>query len=75
VSSCLPANWEAECAKLDPPRKVLPLWWRSRCISYDLNVKASKYVALEDVQNAMARASLAWTSRSCPTGGARAPRA
>ncbi len=46
------------------------LFWRNQCVGYSLQRSASKWVSLADATTVAAHAFAAWTSASCPGGGA-----
>jgi hypothetical protein len=47
----------------------LPLFWKNACVSYDLQKEASRYVSLQQAEDAFAQAFAKWTSTACPTNG------
>ncbi len=54
------------CASLDPPAKVLPVWWRNACVSYDIQRNASKWASYADAERIVAAAFAQWTRVACP---------
>src|SRR6185312_17335632 len=41
---CYPDNFASYCAGLDPPARILPVFWRNACVSYDIQRDASQQV-------------------------------
>jgi MYXO-CTERM domain-containing protein len=63
---CVPADFDSWCASQNPPAKPIPVWWRSACVSYDLQQNASKQVPYATADTMFAAAFAKWTSIDCP---------
>ena len=74
AESCYPPNFLNTCAAQTPPVKVLPLWWSSRCVSYDLHADAQGNVSQQvgltygTAAQIAARSFAKWTDTECPVG-------
>jgi hypothetical protein len=66
---CTPPEFAARCASLDPPAKVLPLYWSNACVSYDIQKDASVQVPYDTAVELFAQAFATWTGATCPGGG------
>jgi hypothetical protein len=68
---CTPDGFAAYCAGLNPPAKVLPLYWSNHCVSYDLHADAqgqvSDQVSYAVASQIAADAFAKWTETQCPT--------
>jgi MYXO-CTERM domain-containing protein len=76
VDSCYPEDFATWCATMKPtPAKILPLFWRNHCVSYDLHADANGQVSNQvayTVAAQIASASFAkWTLTECPVTGGR----
>jgi hypothetical protein len=70
-TACEPADW-ADSAACKGYESDAPLWWRTACVGYDLNEKASRYASYDVALQAVRAAFDAWTKASCPaSAGAR----
>jgi hypothetical protein len=57
---------------MNPPHKILPVFWPNACVSYDIQVNASKQVPYDTAVELFAAAFAKWTSTTCPSvGGGR----
>jgi hypothetical protein len=65
---CYPPDFEARCAALSPPVKVLPIYWANACVSYDIQEAASRQVPYADASRLFAAAFAKWTSVTCAGG-------
>jgi hypothetical protein len=72
ANQCLPPNFEARCASLDPPVRVLPVYWRNACVSYDIQKDASRQVPFGTATTLFAAAFGKWTGATCPGTHGRA---
>jgi len=65
---CYPPEWQTSgCPTSTPPgAKVVPIWWRNACVSYDLQRNASHWVDYTTAVNILDGAFAKWTSVSCP---------
>ncbi|HXN34368.1 MAG TPA: matrixin family metalloprotease [Polyangiaceae bacterium] len=63
-------DFASYCAALTPPAKVLPVWWRNACVSYDVQRNASKWVAYGEAETIVAAAFAQWTQVACPADAA-----
>jgi hypothetical protein len=74
TDGCYPPNFASQCASLKTPAKLLPVWWRNACVSYDLQKSASRWLdyatAAQIVQGAFAK----WTGVMCPVTASGATR-
>jgi hypothetical protein len=70
---CEPVDFVARCASLDPPVKILPVYWSNACISYDIQKNASRQVPYATADALFAAAFAKWTGTPCgATAGAGA---
>ncbi len=60
--ACAPAGWEEDCAEDRNP--ALPLWWRSACLDYSVDITEAP-VSAEAGIGAVKKAFSAWTTRTC----------
>ncbi|HEX4445202.1 MAG TPA: matrixin family metalloprotease [Polyangiaceae bacterium] len=67
--SCAPPDYDAYCASLTPPQKVLPIFWSNACVSYDIQKDASDQVPLATATTLFAKAFGQWTSTTCGASG------
>jgi MYXO-CTERM domain-containing protein len=67
--SCYPDDFVQRCAALNPPVKVLPVYWANACISYDIQQNASVQVPYADASQLFAAAFAKWTSTTCASAG------
>jgi hypothetical protein len=67
--NCYPPNFEQYCAKLSPPAKILPVYWRGGCIGYDIQQNASVQVPLATATSLIDAAFDKWTHVTCPAQG------
>ena len=68
---CVPdtATFEAYCAELNPPvTKIIPLWWRNRCVSYDLQQDAGPGIPLATATSIVDTSFATWENAGCSTG-------
>jgi hypothetical protein len=56
------------------PTKVLPIWWRNACVSYDVQRNASKQIPYDTAAAVVAAAFAKWTSATCLVPDAEATR-
>jgi hypothetical protein len=56
------------------PTKVLPIWWRNACVSYDIQKNASRWVPYDTAARVVAAAFMKWTEATCPADSAGATR-
>ncbi|HZU85604.1 MAG TPA: matrixin family metalloprotease [Polyangiaceae bacterium] len=61
------------CAALMPPAKVLPLWWRNACISYDVQQDpktgiTTRWASYDQVVQIADAAFAQWTGATCAGG-------
>ena len=66
---CYPPDFESYCASLNPPRRVLPVYWANTCVSYDINQNASAQVPYATAAQEFAAAFSKWTGTICGTTG------
>jgi Matrixin len=66
---CTPPDFASRCASLDPPAKVLPIYWSNACVSYDIQKDASVQVPYDTAAQLFATAFAKWTGTTCATGG------
>ncbi len=66
-SQCHPDNYEAWCASLNPPARILPVYWSNACVSYDIQKDASRQVPYATAATLFAEAFSKWTGTSCPS--------
>jgi hypothetical protein len=71
---CEPPGWSDSETCTKNKESNAPVWWRSACIGYDLNVAASRDVSYDAFKSAAAGAFLAWTTASCPSDEAASSR-
>jgi hypothetical protein len=64
--ACVPEDFPSWCASQSPPAKPIPVWWRSECVSYDLQQNASRQVPYATADAMFAAAFGKWTSALCP---------
>jgi hypothetical protein len=64
--ACVPDDFTSWCASQSPPDKAIPVWWRSECVSYDLQQNASRQVPYATADAMFAVAFAKWTSLDCP---------
>ena len=67
--TCEPPDYASYCASLNPPQKVLPIFWSNACVSYDIQKNASDQVPLATATTLFAKAFGQWTSTSCGSAG------
>jgi hypothetical protein len=67
IDSCYPPDFAAQCATLNPPAKVLPLWWRNACVSYDVQQDASVGIPYNTAASIIDGAFAKWTGTMCTT--------
>jgi hypothetical protein len=65
---CYPENFAQYCQALARPSKVLPLWWRSACVSYDVQQDATPQLPYATVAQIVDEAFAKWTSIRCESG-------
>jgi hypothetical protein len=70
---CYPDNFAQSCASQMPPAKPLPLFWRTGCVSYDIQQNASRQVPYARAAQLAAGALAKWTSTSCQAGADLGP--
>jgi hypothetical protein len=68
-------DFTSYCGSLDPPAKVLPVWWRNACVGYDIQRNASKWVSYAQAENVVKVAFAKWTQAACPADAAGRTRA
>ncbi len=66
---CVPPDFDARCASMDPPVKNVPVFWSNACVSYDIQQNASKQVPYDKAVQLFAEAFAKWTSTTCPSVG------
>jgi hypothetical protein len=66
---CQPPDFAARCAALNPPVKVLPVFWSNQCISYDIQQDASLQVPFPEASRLVAAAFAKWIGAHCAGGG------
>jgi MYXO-CTERM domain-containing protein len=66
---CYPPDFESLCASLNPPRKVLPVYWANACVTYDINQNASAQVPYATAAQEFAVAFSKWTGTICAAAG------
>ncbi len=66
--ACTPPDFDAWCAKQNPPAKQLPVYWSNACISYDIQQDASVQVPYATASQLFAQAFDKWTNTECPDG-------
>ena len=52
---CVPPDFDARCASMDPPVKNVPVYWSNACVSYDIQQNASKQVPYDTAVDALRR--------------------
>jgi hypothetical protein len=62
---CYPPDFESYCASLNPPRRVLPVYWTNACVTYDINQNASDQVPYDTAAREFAVAFSKWTGTVC----------
>jgi MYXO-CTERM domain-containing protein len=62
---CEPDDFAQRCASLDPPVKILPVYWSNACISYDIQKNASQQVPYATADTLFAAAFAKWTGTAC----------
>jgi Matrixin len=65
TSGCCPPDFPSFCAGLNPPAKILPLWWRGACVSYDIQKDASSQAPYDVVAPMVTAAFAQWTQSQC----------
>jgi hypothetical protein len=80
TNGCLPASvtdghghssdFASYCATLSPPARVLPVWWRNACVSYDIQKDASRSVSYDTAARVIAAAFAKWTTATCAADAA-----
>ena len=68
AGACEPAD-HTSCVVDGKQVKNVPLWWRSPCTSYDLQLGASKSVSLADATAVAEAVFQTWTSSANPSPG------
>jgi hypothetical protein len=65
---CVPPEWQTTgCPTSTPPgARVVPIWWRNACISYDLQRKASRWADYDTAVKILDGAFAKWTAVTCP---------
>jgi hypothetical protein len=73
-ASCFPPAWAAGGCPTSSPSgaRVVPVWWRNACVSYDVQKNASRWADYPTVVKLVDAAFAKWTSATCPTGSAGA---
>ncbi len=66
AGECVPQDFSSWCASQNPPDKAIPVWWRSACVSYDIQQNASRQVPYATADTMFAAAFAKWTSLDCP---------
>jgi Matrixin len=66
---CVPPDFDARCASMDPPMTNVPVFWSNACVSYDIQQKASKQVPYDKAVVLFAAAFAKWTSTTCASAG------
>jgi hypothetical protein len=56
------------------PAKVLPVWWRNACVSYDIQRNASRQIPYDTAAAVVAAAFAKWTGATCPVESGEATR-
>jgi Matrixin len=64
------SDFASYCATLSPPAKVLPVWWRNACVSYDIQKNASRQISYDTAATVIAAAFAKWTTATCPADAA-----
>jgi hypothetical protein len=65
-------DFASYCASLSPPAKVLPVWWRNACVSYDIQKNASQWISYDTAARVIAAAFAKWTVAMCAADAAGA---
>jgi hypothetical protein len=65
AEDCVPQDFESYCASLNPPRRVLPVYWTNACVSYDINQNASDQIPYSTAAQQFAIAFSKWTGTLC----------
>jgi Matrixin len=66
VGSCYPPSFASSCPTSNPPGgKVLPIFWRNLCVSFDIQKDASRWASYTQVQAIVAGAFAEWTGATC----------
>ena len=65
--NCYPTDWGSTgCPTSMPPgAKVVPIWWRNACVSYDLQKDATRWADYATVVKILDGAFAKWTEQSC----------
>jgi hypothetical protein len=66
---CVPPDFDARCASMDPPVTNLPVFWSNACVSYDVQQNASKQVPYDKAVELFAAAFAKWTGTTCASAG------
>jgi hypothetical protein len=65
ADDCVPPDFESYCASLNPPRRVLPVYWTNACVTYDINENASDQIPYATAAQQFAIAFSKWTGTIC----------
>jgi Matrixin len=65
---CYPPDWDMSgCPTSNPPgAKVVPVWWRNACVSYDVQKNATRWADYATVAKIVDAAFAKWTASACP---------
>jgi hypothetical protein len=69
AEDCYPPDFESYCASLNPPRRVLPVYWANACVTYDINEDASVQVPFATATQEFSQAFSKWTGTICAGSG------
>jgi hypothetical protein len=71
-SSCYPATWAKDGCPTSMPAgaRVVPVWWRNACVSYDVQKNASRWADYATVARLVEAAFAKWTGAMCSTDAA-----
>jgi hypothetical protein len=70
TNGCYPPDFATLCA----PAKLLPVWWRNECVSYDVQKNASRWIPLATAVAIVDGAFAKWTGAMCPADASGATR-
>jgi hypothetical protein len=70
ANGCYPPDFSSLCA----PNKLMPIWWRNACVSYDLQKNVSKWISYDTAVQVLDGAFAKWTGVMCPADAAGATR-
>jgi hypothetical protein len=70
INGCYPPDFATLCA----PAKLLPVWWRNECVSYDVQKNASRWIPYDKAVGIVDAAFVKWTGAVCPADASGATR-